>query len=767
MRNKVKTILFMVSLIIGFSVKMNYLLIDQGNSVKEKEIQYESLISYPKRSGYFELPFIHIDGNWSDTAGNYTWCSGDGSWSNPYSIENVVINASNSPTGSGILINNSKNKYFIIRNCTVVNAPDGIENAGIKLENTNNGTLTNNNCYYCYGRFGIFLLRCNNNTISENFANSNGMGIGLAYCDDNTISGNTANNNVRGIQLSSCADSTISGNTANDNNVRGISLSGCGDSTISGNNASNIMTSEQDIGIYLSGCGDNNISGNTANDNNDYGIYLAGGSSANTISGNTVNSNGEYGIHLWNRCDDNIISGNTIYYNGIYGIFIEYLCEFNIILGNTLIGNDIEGIEDMNYETMNRINDVYTPIIIDNNGSLITWEMAIKHIPWFKGSGSWNDPYLIKDLTIEAYGSMFGIFIKNSIAYFIINNCTVYNAYEAAIWLENTSNGTLINNICSNNGKYGIFLNNNCNNNTIKENYLYFNTDKAINIYSADCYDTIILRNLLVSNDGKFINDDGSNTILLSNYFGNSPPSFIVEVLYQSFSTTDFVVTLKILNEINFEVYDLSIQIWWEGTTISLNNIDDLGNGLYNITLTPIFVSSGEDPILLNMTISATHHTDKYFELYIAVEPPEIPVKWLKVEITDHFYSLEHFNLSLFVGDEFDLGIDVAIIQMWWNGTDVSTSVQNLGDGTYFISLNPITVAPGEDPILLNMTVSASGYAEKYFETYIAVDPETLTKGEDTTPDELPPIVITIAIGSTIGALAVVGVLIMLLRRRK
>jgi len=118
------------------------------------------------------------------------------------------------------------------------------------------------------------------------------------------------------------------------------------------------------------------------------------------------------------------------------------------------------------------------------------------------------------------------------------------------------------------------------------------------------------------------------------------------------------------------------------------------------------------------MSIFATGYPDKYFETYIAVEPPEI-VKYLQVEITEHSYSLEHFNFTLFIFNETGQGID----QMWWNGVDVSSSVISLGNGYYFISLDPITVAPGEDPILLNMTISATGYDDKYFETHITVHP--------------------------------------------
>ncbi|MHA1191804.1 MAG: hypothetical protein ACTSP9_05845 [Promethearchaeota archaeon] len=165
------------------------------------------------------------------------------------------------------------------------------------------------------------------------------------------------------------------------------------------------------------------------------------------------------------------------------------------------------------------------------------------------------------------------------------------------------------------------------------------------------------------------------------------------------------------------------------------------------------------------MTISASGYEDKYFETYLAVEPTEI-TKLLQVEISEHFYSLEHFILTFFVCNEVEQGINSATIQVWWNGVDVSSSVINLGNGIYFISLEPITVAPGEDPILLNMTISATGFEDKYFETEIAVDPATLQKGDEGPTGEFPLTLIIVI--SVISAGVIIGLVsIYWLRRRK
>ena len=55
-------------------------------------------LTNPKSSVFWTLDFIHIDGNWSVTFYE-DWCSGDGSWGNPYIIENVTIDSSGVKAG--------------------------------------------------------------------------------------------------------------------------------------------------------------------------------------------------------------------------------------------------------------------------------------------------------------------------------------------------------------------------------------------------------------------------------------------------------------------------------------------------------------------------------------------------------------------------------------------------------------------------------------------------------------------------------------------
>jgi len=140
-------------------------------------------------------------------------------------------------------------------------------------------------------------------------------------------------------------------------------------------------------------------------------------------------------------------------------------------------------------------------------------------------------------------------------------------------------------------------------------------------------------------------------------------------------------------------------------------------------------------------------------------------IKSLSIEIVDQWFSNKEFNITFFLFNETGHGISNASIQLWWDETDVSSNILNLGDGMYFISLDPITVEPGEDPVLLNMTISATGFEDKYFETYLAVDPDILDKESGKIAEAGPLIIITII--STAGGIGIVTGIIAILHKRK
>lgn len=105
---------------------------------------------------------IYIDNNWTDakTAGI---CTGNGTPSDPYIIEDLEIDAGD--LGSSILIENS-NVNFIIQNCTLTSSGPEFTDSGIKLINVDNGNLINNTA--TGNSVGIYMEICENFVIVNN-----------------------------------------------------------------------------------------------------------------------------------------------------------------------------------------------------------------------------------------------------------------------------------------------------------------------------------------------------------------------------------------------------------------------------------------------------------------------------------------------------------------------------------------------------------------------------------------------------------------------
>jgi len=102
------------------------------------------------------------------------------------------------------------------------------------------------------------------------------------------------------------------------------------------------------------------------------------------------------------------------------------------------------------------------PVYINDAIPQFSWA-AWSAQPWLKGSGTEEDPYMIKDLVIDVEGSIFAMMITNSDAYFKIMNCTFTNGgiegeRTAGLLLVNTQNGIIFKNQFTDNGGSGIAL---------------------------------------------------------------------------------------------------------------------------------------------------------------------------------------------------------------------------------------------------------------------------------------------------------------------
>lgn len=426
--NKIFT--FLLLFLIGFSIFNLYFMRDSTGTT---HLDLEPGTYNLKQAGFWnDFIFIHITGlNWT-IANEFDWCSGSGTWSNPYVIENMIINATDSSIGCGILIENSVNAYFNIKNVTIFGTSNGI-----KLENTNNGAIISSNLSENIAS-GINMINCVNNTISRNlFINNGAQGINLtSNCISNNLLGNTLKNDGtnfqdNGIYLGDyCDNNVIMENIICDNNINGILLEDyCQGNLIYNNTIKNTVTSQQDYGISLDyNCDQNNISLNIIEDISSYGIRLVTSDDNYILNNQLIDcSNGFYmlialqskiirntisggsmGIFM-SACDGSEIIGNFINDTGSYAIRLFINCddnEFydNIIKDNTNLGIQLNDPSDIN-------NKFYKNAFISNgihaidNGMTTFWNNSIIGNFWDNYTGLDLNNDNIGDIPFNIYGA--------------------------------------------------------------------------------------------------------------------------------------------------------------------------------------------------------------------------------------------------------------------------------------------------------------------------------------------------------------------------
>ena len=528
---KIKTIIVIFGIIFGISCitfELFTTLLASRNNFDDKL----------KASGSWNLPPLFINGsgtgvgahNWSWVEDQIWFGGGNGTWNNPYIIENITIDALNSGTCFEIV---DSNKCFILRTCIFVDSGSSpTSDAGLKMDNVNNSKIMDNRIFNNRGN-GILLISSNNNTIFNNEVKDNDYrGMDAQYSVYNNISNNVFQNNVdSAVHMLYCDHSTFVNNTVDLNWEEGIRALYCEYSLFSYNSFSKNGFHLLGNGMYSGHCSHSNFSNNFFNQNTHDGVVI----------------------------DD----------------------AYNItVLHNEMIGNYLTGF------------NLY-----------------------------------------EVHES------------FIFNNTVVYNN-GYGIHLSTCENNEITENLFNYNFDDGMSLSY-CNNNTIQHNEVMHNDQNGIELY-RDCDMNNITSNSINHNHlyGLYLRRSDNNSIIENNLIGNE------NCIYE---------------------------------------INCIGN---------IFIDN------------ICNRTNKIF-----------------IEILNQVFSSEEFNITFYIFNVNHSGLIVDSILMWWNSIEVSSSVQNLGGGLYFVSLEPITVAPGDDPILLDMTISADGYEDKYFEAYFAVDPDVIDKG--------------------------------------
>ncbi|MFX1315248.1 MAG: nitrous oxide reductase family maturation protein NosD [Promethearchaeota archaeon] len=153
-------------------------------------------------------------------------------------------------------------------------------------------------------------------------------------------------------------------------------------------------------------------------------------------------------------------------------------------------------------------------IYINDDIPSYSWEFWSAQ-PWLKGSGTEEDPYMIKDLTIEVSGSIFALMIANSGVYFKIMKCTFHNAGgegTAALILLSTQNGVIFKNTFYGSNA-GIALIGS-ENNVVQKNLCYEN---AVGIYNQWGMFNIIKQNNCKNNYNGIVIESAHKTIIEQN----------------------------------------------------------------------------------------------------------------------------------------------------------------------------------------------------------------------------------------------------------
>ena len=527
---KIKILVF--SLILFIAAMMINININNISEKHTKSSQNTAILS-PESSDFWEMSNITIDDD-GGTYGSLTWAEAETKeWcikvGGVYLIENITINAGFS--GDGILIKDS-NAPFIIRNCTVKFAQgSAYDYGGIKLNNTNNGTITKSDFSHNQGTGILLVNTCQNITISNNvIINNTWYGICLRDgCDENILFNNTVNDDdgssqYNGIYLNNdCNSNIISNNTLNKNNQYGIRVFSSHNIVIA-NNSIDSQTST-DRGIYLQNSYDTIVS---ANDMYGCGLYIQGSTilewTHNIATNNTLNGKalyyymGESGLNDFNLTEDgepaqvilaqcsNSEVSNYDLSGGSLGVQL-YDCENITISNNTIIDNKAGGIR-FDYNCIN--NTIFNNTIdsyAENQGIYF--------------QSSCNDNNISENKII---GNFYGIYFRiNCDNNDIINNTIIQNQAFGIYFWGTHDNNRIINNTIYDNSGDGMWLRDHCNGNEIKNNIIKDNNGVGLCVREY-CTGNTIMNNQIqdtvagsTQTYGIMLTDESNENLLANN----------------------------------------------------------------------------------------------------------------------------------------------------------------------------------------------------------------------------------------------------------
>ncbi|MBD3230229.1 MAG: hypothetical protein GF329_18770 [Candidatus Lokiarchaeota archaeon] len=163
------------------------------------------------------------------------------------------------------------------------------------------------------------------------------------------------------------------------------------------------------------------------------------------------------------------------------------------------------------------------PIVVVNNNSEFIGA-------GFTGSGSESQPYILENKVINGMFSHC-IYISDTDAHFIIKNCILYNG-SYGIYLDNASNGKIINVTSRNNQNSGILIYQGSNYINCYNNTLYDNKDYGIYLYGPNSEHCLIHNNTIYNNTRGIYVFQGAdfNNFTDNTFYEHSQAAILLEI---------------------------------------------------------------------------------------------------------------------------------------------------------------------------------------------------------------------------------------------
>jgi parallel beta-helix repeat protein/cysteine-rich repeat protein len=438
---------------------------------------------------------------------------------------NKIINGSD--IGAGITIDGKSN--VIIKRCNITNFY-----YGIKLLNTNNVDVIENNDLRENDFYGIYLYNATSTTISDNNIINDNNGVYSISSTGTVINNNTINLQKKfyGIYLFNSESSTIENNTLWDN-YHGVYLVNSSSTNVSYNNFT--LSDVYSLFVHKSTTNSN------FNDNRfslaEEGIHVKSGSNNNYFRNNSVSDHTSYGIYLINSNNNQFVN-NTVLNNSL-NVFLNNASTSTF--NNNSVSNSTNGIN-----------------IIDSDSLTLYLNFV----------NSTNSP------SLEINGSDYCNLTNNTVA----NNLNLNNDDLAGLYDNLILNNLQV--ISSNN----LTVNNNNITTTFNlstGNYLTFSNNDLVNVYITTSYystvDSNVLKQLSLLNFGtssNISNNDVDNfvgtafdlrNVDSTNIYSNNIQNSTVAILLRSSSDSN-------------TLYDN----WLKSNTIGINVSSSSSNKFYN-----------------------------------------------------------------------------------------------------------------------------------------------------------------------------------------